>query len=127
MGMLKAGTVADMELLAGKMPQEVYREALNIVTMLDENFGEDRDVENDDGGFVAIIEDKESLDYFAHEYAKLDSPFREYIERIETSTEPYLNAFFLYHEYAFGITLLIPQSIAPEMLLKEITRPTQKI
>ena len=59
--MLKAGTVAELESLnlEGKIPEEVCQEASKIVAMLEENFGEDRDVDFDDGGYVCIAESKE--------------------------------------------------------------------
>jgi hypothetical protein len=119
--MYKAGTVAEFEELdiKGKIPAEVYQEALRIVSMLDEIFGPDREVEFDDGGFVFIAEDEEDLDYFAKNCVKLESPPLEYVEEILCDEEIYLNAFFLYSEYEYGMTLFLPISIAPEVLLKE--------
>ena len=87
--------------------------------MLDENFGEDRDVDYDDGGYVCIVENKEDLDYFAQNCVELDSPTLEYVSHIPTGKEPYLNVFFLVNEYEVGITLFVPMSIASERFLKE--------
>jgi hypothetical protein len=41
--MFKAGTVAELESLEfkGKIPEEVYQEALRVVSYLDETFGKD--------------------------------------------------------------------------------------
>jgi len=117
----KAGTVAELESLdlEGKIPEEICREALKVVTMLDENFGEDRDIDSDDGGYVVIVENKEDLDYFAQNCAELESPTLEYVELVHSDKEPYFNAFFLVNEYEFGITLFVPMSIAPERFMKE--------
>ena len=119
--MYKAGTVAELESLEleGKIPEEVYQEAHRIVTMLDENFGEDRDIDFDDGGYVFIAESKEDMDYFAQNCVELESSTLEYVELVLSEKEPYLNAFFLVNEYEFGITLFVPMSIAPEKFLKE--------
>ena len=119
--MLKAGTVAELVSLElkEKIPAEVSQEALKIVTMLDENFGEDRDVDFDDGGYVFIVESKEDLDYFAQNCVELESPTLEYVEFISSDKEPYLNVFFLVNEYEAGITLFVPMSIAPERFIKE--------
>ena len=120
--MYKAGTVAELESLElkEKMPQELYQEALKIVSMLDENFGEYRDVESDDGGYVFIAEDKEDLDYFAQNCVELESPTLEYVELISSEKGLFLNVFFLVNEYESGITLFVPMCIAPKILLKEV-------
>ena len=119
--MIQAGTVAELVSLdlKGKVPEEVCQEALKIITMLDENFGEDRDVDFDDGGYVVIAESKEDLDYFAQNCVELESPTLEYVELVPSEKEPYLNAFFLVNEYEAGITLFVPMSVAPERFLKE--------
>ena len=120
--MYKAGTVAELEALEldGKIPIEVHEEALKIVTMLDEHFGEDRDVDDDDGGFVFIAESKEDLDYFVHRCVGLPELIFEYVELVPSVKEPYLNVFFLVNEYEYGMTLFVPVSIAPEIFLKAV-------
>jgi hypothetical protein len=87
--------------------------------MLDEYFGKDRDVDFDDGGFLAIALDEEDLRYFAQTCVDLEAPGLEYVEYVPTERETYLNAFFLVNEYEYGMTLFVPMSIAPERLLKE--------
>ena len=118
--MYKVGTVAELESLEfeEKVPEEVYREALKVVSMLDENFGEDRDVDSDDGGFVFIAENKDDLDYFIQKCVGLPDLIFEYVELITSDKEPYLNVFFLVNEYEYGMTLFLPMSIAPEIFLK---------
>jgi hypothetical protein len=120
--MYKAGTVAELEKLElkEKIPEEIYQEALNIVKMLDENFGDDRDIDFDDGGFVFIAENQDDLDYFDQNCVELESPTLEYVELVSSKKEPYLNVFFLYNEYEQGMTLFLPISIAPEMLLQKV-------
>jgi hypothetical protein len=124
----KAGTVAGLEKLniGDRVSEEVYQEALRIVTMLDNTFGADRDIDFDDGGYVTIAEKKEDLDYFAQNCVELESPTLEYVELIQSEKAPYLNVFFLVNEYAFGITLLVPMSIAPERFLQEISEVAKK-
>ena len=55
------GTVAELSAIEPHIVKEVYREALRIVSMLDEQFGEERNVENDDGGIVFIVLNEEEL------------------------------------------------------------------
>jgi hypothetical protein len=125
----KAGTATELEELnlGDRIPEEVNREALRIVTMLDEIFGSDRDVNFDDGGLVFIAESKEDLVYFDQNCVALESPSLEYVELVPSGREPYLNAFFLVNEYEYGMTLLLPMSLAPERFLREISEPVEKI
>lgn len=117
--MYKIGTVAELEQAKARLPDEIYAETLRIVTMLDENFGSERDVENDDGGFVFVAENLKDLYYFIQNYTDLDGPMLEYVEPVGLD---YINAFYLYNEYVFGITLLMPITIAPATLIKELER-----
>jgi hypothetical protein len=119
--MFKAGTVAELEALGLEeaIPEEVYREALRVVSYLDETFGAERDIDFDDGGFITIAQNKEDLDYFAKNCVELESPTLEYVECVPTEKEPYLNVFFLVNEYESGVTLFVPTSIAPKRFLKE--------
>ena len=125
--MYKAGTVGELSAIQDKIPEEVYSAALSVVTMLDETFGEDRDVDNDDGGVVFIVENEGDLHGFSKQYVELDSALLEYVELVKAQGEPYLNAFFLYNEYEYGITLLIPVSIAPETLLRNVLHAVGKV
>ena len=93
--MYKAGTVAEWRNLGlrGKIPDEVYQEATGIVTLLDDTFGAERDIDFEDGGFIVIAQTREDLDCFARDYVALDSPTLEYVEPcsenpVERSTEP---------------------------------------
>jgi hypothetical protein len=117
-GLFKAGTVAELESLElkEKIPEEVYREALRVVSYLDEVFGAERDVEFDDGGYMCIAENKGDWDDFNKTMEGLGA---EYMTFVPTEKEPYLMAFFLYKEYEQGATLFLPVSIAPERFLKE--------
>ena len=119
--MFKAGTVEELESLDldGKIPKEVYLEALRVVSYLDEYFGADRDVDFDNGGYVIIALNEEDLNHFSQNCAELESPTLEYAEIILSKQEPYLNVFFLVNEHESGVTLFVPVSIAPERLLKE--------
>ena len=100
--MYHAGTVAELSAIEPHIVKEVYREALRIVSMLDEQFGEERNVENDDGGIVFIVLNEEDLTYFGQRYPDLDRDLFEYVELVESEKEPYLNVFYLYNEYEIG-------------------------
>ena len=121
--MYKAGIVAEWRNLGlrRKIPDEVYREAEGIVIMLDNTFEAERDVDFEDGmGGIVIAQTREELDHFARDYVALDSPTLEYVEPVPSAKELYLSAFFLVNEYAQGISLFVPASLAPKILLKGV-------
>lgn len=47
--------------LKQKYSKEVIEEAEEIITLLDENYGANRDVDKDLGGYVALLESKEDV------------------------------------------------------------------
>lgn len=125
--MYRAGTVVELSAVEPHISKEVYREALHIVAMLDEQFGEERDVEHDDGGIVAIVLNEEDLTCFWRCYPDLDSGLFEYVELVESEKEPYLNVFYLYNEYAYGISLFLPLSIAPPVFREAVLQGLEKV
>ena len=118
--MYKAGTVKEILALKEKMPEEVYFEALSIVTMLDIVYGENRDVDKDDGGFVFVAENKDDLNYFGINYMKLEKNLYEAVKLVKSQKEPYLNVFFLCNN-EYGINLFIPMPIVPEIIFENLT------
>ena len=125
--MYRSGTVVELSAVEPHISKEVYREALRIVSMLDEQFGEERDVENDDGGIVFIVSDEEGLASFGQRYPDLDRELFEYVELVESEKEPYLNVFYLYNEYAYGISLFLPLSIAPPVFREALLHGLEKV
>ena len=77
-------------------------------------------IDFEDGGFIVIAQTREDLDCFARDYVALDSPTLEYVEPVPSAKELYLSAFFLVNEYAQGISLFVPASLAPKILLKGV-------
>ena len=53
----------------------------NYLSVLDENYGQDRNIYEDDGGFAIIIEDEEQLQE-ASAHVDLEGDIYEYIEEI---------------------------------------------
>lgn len=122
--MYQLGTVAEFNSLTLPIPDEVKHEVSAIATMLDENFGASRDVQNDEGGFIFIALSDEDLACFKDKYTELNSPLLEYVLAIKATKGNYLNAFYLYG-YDYGISLFMPVSIAPEFILREALNDIQ--
>jgi hypothetical protein len=118
----KAGTVKEMERIrqdAPNLPEEVYRETLRIVTMLDEVYGADRDVDQSDGGLVLIAVSKQDLRLIEQRYMKLNENRHEGVTLVKCENGPYINVFFLCNN-EYGINVFLPVSVAPHILLEEL-------
>ena len=122
--MYQLGTVAEFNSLTLPIPDEVKHKVSEIAEMLDKNFGANRDVECDEGGFIFIALNDEDLVCFKEKYTELNSPLLEYVLAIAAPKGNYLNAFYLYG-YDYGISLFMPVSIAPEFILREALNDIQ--
>lgn len=122
--MYQLGTIAEFNSLTLPIPDEVKHEVSEIAKMLDKNFGANRNVQSDEGGFIFIALNREDLAYFKKKYTKLNSPTLEYVLAIKATQGNYLNAFYLYG-YDYGISLFMPVSIAPEFILREALNDIQ--
>lgn len=115
----KAGTVKEMEKLRENipdLPEEVYGEALRLVKMLDEVYGAGRDVDNGDGGFVLIAENVQDLALVSQRYVDVGSNRHEAASVVQCGRKAYINAFFICNN-EFGINILMPMSIAPDIII----------
>jgi hypothetical protein len=114
--LFKAGTVKELAPFENRIPREVYSAALRIVSMLDKEYGSDRDAENGDGGFVLVAENIQDLSVIEQRYVKLDSNQHEAVDVVKSESGMYINALFLCNN-EFGINIFIPMDIAPKVLL----------
>lgn len=55
--MLKIGTTHKLYEVAERLPEEVFTKCLEIATILDNEYGSQRNIQNDLGGFIAVIND----------------------------------------------------------------------
>ena len=106
----KLGHVADIERLA--ITDEVTRNnLLELLQILDNEYGEDRNIDNDDGGFVLYAtlgtnpeEIKAFFDYSAHEI--------EYVNRFLKAQPPICTAFYILNN-EFVVTIVMSITDAP--------------
>ena len=122
--MYQLGTVAEFNSLQLPRPEEVRQKVSEIAIMLDEQFGANRDVQEDEGGFIFIALDDKDLSYFREKYVEFNSELLEYVVAVMTKQGNYLNAFYLYG-YDYGISLFMPVSIAPEAIMREALNDIQ--
>lgn len=104
------------------LPKEVLEVVRGIVNSLDTYYGENRDVDSEDGGYVLIIQSEEDIERLEEFDIYIDEEiYPEYVDKIKVEEgEDWINALILCNN-EFGISLIMPISIAPEILLNEIS------
>lgn len=116
--MIKIAHVKGTESL--RMPQEVVRVIKDIATILDTEYGKDRDVDGGDGGYILVIESKDEFKKLKDIYIDMEDVIVEYVDLIKvTKGEDYTNSLILLNN-DFSISLIIPVGITPKRLLDDI-------
>lgn len=116
--MIKVAHVEEVKSL--KLPQEVVRVIKEIATILDTEYGKDRDVNGGDGGYILVMESKDEFKKLKDIYIDMEDVIAEYVDLIKvTDGEDYTNSLILLNN-DFSISLIIPIGITPKRLLDDI-------
>ncbi|WP_084281037.1 hypothetical protein [Alkaliphilus transvaalensis] len=87
--MIKIAHVKETESL--RLPQEVVRVIKDIATIFDTEYGEDRNVDGGDGGYILVIESKDEFDKLRDIYIDMEEVIAEYVDLIKvTDGEDYM-------------------------------------
>ena len=112
----KFGTRKAFQHHRAEMPEEVFSHLRYSIDLLDENYGANRDIDHDDGGFVLLFTHTEDfaqvrsstgIDFACH------SP--EWVDRINTAIEDYAAALYLISN-DFGIILSAPVHLLSQLM-----------
>lgn len=105
--------------LLKNIPVEVSAKAMEIATVLDDNYGEERAVEHDLGGYVLILEVAEDVETIK-ELINLEDILPEYVDLITCSNgSKYTNSLMLLSS-DYIVSLLIPLELTPKELLMQM-------
>lgn len=98
------------------MPQEVQEIILEILHVLESEYGKDRRYE-DDGGYVVILEKEEDFEELKGKaYIDCKDVIPEYVDKILCSnSEAYTNSLILCNN-DYAISLIIPMELTPQNL-----------
>jgi len=107
--------------LAISVPEEVIQAMKDVLSILDENYGEIRDVDGDLGGYALIIKKYDEIaDYLADSYLDLDEVIAESVEVINCANgETWVSALIIQMS-DYAIQIFMPYEETPLNLLNQI-------
>ena len=115
----KFGTATEIKPIKGKIPDVLFQTALNIVKALDDNYGIERDVDGEDGGYVLILQNVQGITEAADLDIQLGEDIHEHVNLIKCADGDYVNVLYLANN-EFGINVFLPKDIAPQILLDDL-------
>lgn len=103
-----------------KLPQEVVKAIEEVAAILDNEYGEERDVDGSDGGYILVIESKDEFENLKDIYIDMDDIIAEYVDLIKVADgEDYTNSLIILNN-DFAISLMMPITITPKILFDEM-------
>lgn len=113
--MIKIAHVRELNLISG-LPAPVVKVVEEVVTILDNEYGESRDVDKDFGGYALVIESESELAQLQELRIDIATAVFEYVDEIHCDDgQVYVSALILQGSDN-GIVLIVPLEIFPRAL-----------
>lgn len=118
--MIKLLNVSDL-LNISHLPEEVQTYTLEELTILDDEYGKDRDLITDLGGYIAIIEHPNEIEELEklHNCDLTKNPYPEYVDFIITENRFLYTASLFLLSSDYGIIMILPYEMTPKEILKK--------
>lgn len=91
------------------LPQEVVAAVKETVTILDRDYGEDRDIDNGYGGYVLVLETEAEVKDLP---GQLRTALPEYVEVLAADQTSYVSALILLGSDC-GVVIILPKAFLP--------------
>ena len=106
---------------ADKLPKEVQENIEGILSILDEEYGADRDQYKDNGGYVIVVEDESDFQIIKEKaHINVDDVIVEYVDKIERNNEKVYTSSLILCNSDYSISLIIPFEITPKNILNQM-------
>ena len=119
--MKKIAHVRELTELAG-LPVEVINVIREAVTIFDAEYGEARDVDSENGGYVLDIEKEGELRNLKVLNIDVEAVIPEYVDVIACNDGQIFTSTLLLIGSDFAVLLVMPLALLPESLQKYITQ-----
>jgi len=118
--MIKLPNVSDISLIS-HLQEEVQTYALEALTILDDEYGKDRDLITGLGGYIAIVEHPDEIMELEelHNIDLTKNPCPEYVDFIITEDGPIYTASLFLLSSDYGIIMILPYEMIPKEILKK--------
>ena len=106
---------------ADRLPKEVQENIEGILSILDEEYGADREQYKDNGGYVIVVEDESDFQIIREKaHINVDNVIVEYVDNIECSNgKAYTSSLSLCNS-DYSVSLVIPFEITPKNILNQM-------
>ena len=106
---------------ADKLPKEVQENIEGILSILDEEYGDNRDQYKDNGGYVIVVEDESDFQIIKEKaHIDVDDVIVEYVDEIECSNEKIYTSSLALCNNDYSVSLVIPFEITPKNILNQM-------
>ncbi|CAI3565517.1 hypothetical protein [Clostridium neonatale] len=106
---------------ADRLPKEVQENIEGILSILDEEYGADRDQYKDNGGYVIVVEDESDFPIIKEKaHIDVDNVIVEYVDKIECSNEKVYTSSLALCNNDYSVSLVIPFEITPKNILNQM-------
>ena len=106
---------------ADKLPKEVQENIEGILSILDEEYGADRDQYKDNGGYVIVVEDESDFQIIKEKaHINVDDVIVEYVDKIERNNEKVYTSSLILCNSDYSISLIMPFEITPKNILNQM-------
>lgn len=116
--MIKFGTKQQLKDLTVNLPTNVIDTCLLLINILDEEYGSNRNITEDYGGFIVLLQDQEDISRLNNYNLNLYTDINEGIDIIPTDNGIYISALYLLSS-DFAINIIADITILPTLLLKK--------
>ncbi|SFO16397.1 hypothetical protein [Proteiniclasticum ruminis] len=118
--MIKLLHVSDISKIA-HLEEEVQTYGLEALTILDEEYGTDRDSFTDLGGYVVILENLDDIQELEalHNIDLTKNPLPEFVDLIYPEKGPRYTASLYLLSSDYGIIIILPYDMTPKEILKK--------
>ena len=103
--MIKIAHVREVE--GFQLPQEVIGVVMEAVTVLDTEYGEDRDIDSGYGGYVLVLESEADVTNLSGE---IRTALPEYVDVLPASIVEFVSVLVLFGS-DFGVVIIMPKKL----------------
>ena len=117
--MIKIAHLREVDSLNNNLPLEVIEVISEIASVLDDEYGVNRNINGGNGGYILFINEKEELLELIDIYIDIDTIIPEYVDKIKVNNGQDCTNTLLILGSDFTVSLIMPLTITPDRFIRE--------